>query len=768
MTIRNLECLFNPVSVALIGASPEPNSVGRTITDNLLNGSFQGPIRLVNPRHRRIGHARCYPSIEALPDVPDLAVIATPPATVPELIDRVGRHGTRAAVVITAGINQPLRQAMLDASRPYCLRIVGPNCLGVWVPRLGLNASFGHVAPEPGRLAFLSQSGALAGAILDWAASRHIGFSAVVSMGDMANVDIGDLLDFLATDISTHAILLYLETIPAARKFMSAARSAARSKPVVVIKSGRNEAAARAAATHTGALAGADDVVDAAFRRDGLLRVSDLEELFTAAETLTRLEPIDGNSLMILTNGGGAGVLAVDELMALGGRLAPLSETALARLDAVLPANWSRANPVDIIGDATPQRYRQALDILLDHADASAILLMNCPTALTSSTAAAQAVVDVLTENRQRGPALPLLCNWLGGSGVVEANRLFAAAGVPSYESPADAVRGFKYLWDYTRAQETLARTPPGEADMSSIDRAAGLEAMRAAAEAKRPMLTEPEAKALLAAYRIATVTTSIAKTPEEVEEVAGPMLCDGEALVVKVLSEDISHKSDVGGGRTPLRGVHRQARSPGRPVSVSVPDQAVLPPHGGPLHPDRLRAGHGLRGSRPEPDRAPRHRPAGGRSRLSAGRIRHHRSQRPQGPWARAGTDAAPDPLRDGRGPRWTLRRHSEGQCPHAVNVSGAWIHDPIRSRRRVALPCGSGPQARFSSAYWSEPRRPFNGGGTVVKCLPIQIVGLPHPCLHASVALARVWKMSSACGIRLIHIKACDLMARHFPRER
>ncbi|HVQ11513.1 MAG TPA: CoA-binding protein, partial [Methyloceanibacter sp.] len=344
MTIRNLEYALRPRSIAVIGASDGGGSVGEKLTENVLGGGFAGPVYLVNPKRQRIARQDAYLSIDELPEAPDLAVIATPPDTVPGLIGALGKKGTRAAVVITAGLGPDLRQRMLDAARPTCLRIIGPNCLGIWVPALGVNANFGMAKPKPGKLAFLSQSGALVGGVLDWAESRGIGFSYVVSMGDMADVDAGDLLDFLAADISTSAILLYLETIPSARKFMSASRSAARAKPVVVIKSGRSEASARAAATHTGALAGSDAAVASAFRRAGLVRVEDLEDLFTAAETLTCLRPVAGSELVIVTNGGGAGVLAVDDLVQFGGSLAKVSPELIAKLDAILPKTWSHAN----------------------------------------------------------------------------------------------------------------------------------------------------------------------------------------------------------------------------------------------------------------------------------------------------------------------------------------------------------------------------------------------------------------------------------------
>ena len=434
MTIRNLEHVLAPRSVAVIGASTERGSVGNVLTENMLGGGFAGEVYLVNPHHESIGGRRCYPDVASLPAAPELAVIATRPDTVPALIGELGKKGTRAVVVVTAGFAPELKQAMLDQAKPYCLRIIGPNCLGIAVPGIGLHANFGLNRPQAGKLAFLSQSGALITGILDWAVARGIGFSYVVSMGDMADVDVGDLLDFLAADVATQSILLYLETIPAARKFMSAARSAARAKPVIVIKSGRYRESARAAATHTGALAGSDAAVSAAFRRAGLVRVEELEELFAAAETLTSLKRVAGNELMILTNGGGAGVLAVDDLIRSGGKLAPLGEGAVAELDKVLPANWSRANPVDIIGDAAPKRYAAALDALLPNLKADALLVINCPTALASSSDAAQAVIEAIKRapNAERLP--PILTNWLGEDAAAGGRRLFREASIPTYE----------------------------------------------------------------------------------------------------------------------------------------------------------------------------------------------------------------------------------------------------------------------------------------------------------------------------------------------
>src|SRR5216683_2695268 len=373
MTIRHLDRLLHPRSLAVIGASDRPNSVGAVVMKNLAAAGFAGTVMPVNPKHKIVAGLPSHADIADLPIAPDLAVICTPPETVPAIIDALGRRGTRAAVVITAGLTRTrladgrtLQQAMLDAAPPYLLRVLGPNCVGLLVPDIGLNASFAHTGAKDGSIAFVSQSGALCTVVLDWANSQDIGFSHFISLGDAADVDFGDVIDYLAADPRTSAILLYMESVTHARKFLSAARAAARNKPIMAIKAGRTPLAAKAAASHTGALAGADAVFSAAFRRAGIVRVDTIEELFDAAETLARSPGLTGERLAIVTNGGGPGVMAVDALAAGAGRLAELSARTIERLDAVLPATWSRGNPVDIIGDAPPERYAAALQIVLD------------------------------------------------------------------------------------------------------------------------------------------------------------------------------------------------------------------------------------------------------------------------------------------------------------------------------------------------------------------------------------------------------------------
>jgi acetyltransferase len=554
MTIRNFEALFQPRSIALIGASSKPASVGQITAQNLVGGGFAGPIWFVNPKYQAIEGRSCFPSVASLPAAPDLAVVVTPPATVPQLIAELGAKGTRAAVVITAGIRGELRQSMLSAARPHTLRIQGPNCVGLMLPGMGLNASF-CTQPLAGDIAFLSQSGALITGIVDWARERNIGFSHVVSLGDMADVDFGDTLDYLAANAQCRSILLYMESVTNAPKFMSAARRAARSKPVIVVKSGRSATGAKAAQSHTGALAGADVAYEAAFRRAGLLRVQELDDLFSAAEMLARHPRLHGEALAILTNGGGAGVMATDRLGDLNGTLAQLSDATRAALDAILPPTWSHGNPVDIIGDADSDRYRRALEILLETEEAQAILVMNCPTALASSTQIADAVISTIEERRaKQGGSKPVFATWLGGEASRDAHRQFAAHEIAAFATPAEAIDGFMQLVRYGRAQAELMRTPPSLPEGLAFDSAAAGKIIDTAVDAGRSTLSEVESKALLAAYGIPVVPTEVARDPAEVGRLAERLLAGNGACAVKILSDDISHKSDVGGVRLDLR----------------------------------------------------------------------------------------------------------------------------------------------------------------------------------------------------------------------
>jgi acetyltransferase len=498
-----------------------------------------------------LGGQRCHPDVASLPAAPDLAVICTPPATVPGLVAALGARGTRAAVVLSAGFDEAGKAAMLAAARPHLLRILGPNCLGLLVPHLGLNASFAHIGAQPGSLAFVSQSGALVTAMLDWAAGRGIGFSHCVSLGEHADVDFGDLLDWLASCPRTRAILLYAESVEGARKFMSAARAAARNKPVLVVKAGRSAQGAAAAASHTGALAASDIVFDAAIRRAGMLRVDTLRELFDAAEMLghfrgsvaaevAQFGPRHGR-LTLVTNGGGAGVMAADAAAREGVELAPLAPATRAALDAGLPPNWSRANPVDIIGDAPVARYVHTLRALLADPECGTLLFMHAPTAIVPSAEIARALAPLLREHPGR-----LLACWLGGPAVEQARRLFEAEGIACHDTPEAAVHAFAMRVEYLRNQVQLMQAPPAAALPAAGTPAEVKRLVDAVLAEGRELMTEPEAKALLAACGVPVVPTQVVgPDPQAAAQAAAAI---GFPVALKVLSPQITHKSDVGG----------------------------------------------------------------------------------------------------------------------------------------------------------------------------------------------------------------------------
>jgi acetyltransferase len=546
MSIRNLDFLLAPRSIAVIGGSDRPHSVGATVMRNLLAGGFAGPVFPVNLKHREVAGLKAYARVRDLPQAPDLAVICTPPATLPELIAELGARGTKAAIVLTAGLaaagrsGRSLTQQMLEAARPHLLRVLGPNCIGLLVPGIGLNASFAHIGAPAGKLAFVSQSGALVTAVLDWASSRGIGFSHFISVGEMADVDFGDLIDYLGSDPGTRAILLYVESVTSARKFLSAARAASRNKPVLVVKSGRAPESARAAATHTGALAGDDDVFDAAVRRAGMLRVENLLDLFVAVETLARAPRFSGDRLIIVTNGGGAGVLAADAAALGGARVAELSADTLGRLDAFLPPAWSHGNPVDIIGDAPVERYVETLKVVTECGDGDAVLFIHAPSAIVPADAIAAACVPIAQQ-----AARPVLSCWLGAQAVEGTWRTFTEAGIASYHTPEEAVRAFVQSVTYRRNQEQLMEAPPSHDDAHAPDLEAARALLRAALAARRELLTDPEAKQLLSAYSIAVVDTRVVDSTDAALAAADAI---GYPVALKILSPEIAHKSDVGG----------------------------------------------------------------------------------------------------------------------------------------------------------------------------------------------------------------------------
>ena len=549
MSTYNLDAFFSPRSIALIGASRRARSVGRVVADNLFSGGFEGPILPVNPHEAAIRGVLAYKDVESLPAAPDLAVVATPAATVPGIIEALGKRGCRAAVVLSAGFENgepggtSPRDALRLAAQRSGMRIIGPNCLGVMAPHKGVNASFAHLAPFSGRIACVMQSGALAAAVLDWATARGIGFSKMISLGDAIDVDFGDLLNYLAVDPETDAILLYVEGITHARKFMAAARAAARVKPVIAMKAGHNATAAHAVKSHTGALAGSDRVYDAAFRRAGIVRVGTMDDMFDALEVLARPRRFRGERLAILTNGGGAGVLATDALAADGGVLATLSPETVATLNSVLPPTWSQGNPVDIIGDATGARYAAALQAVAADPAVDAILVMNCPTAVASASEAAEAVIAETAREDAQGTGKPVLGCWLGSHAAIDARSKLSAAGIPSYPTPEQAIDGFAYLAELARGAAHLDEV--GQDIVRTVDRGSAALMLHGALKSGREWLDESDSEALLAAYGIPVAQSVKAATPQQVGEAARAI---GGKVAVKIRSSQIIHKSDHGG----------------------------------------------------------------------------------------------------------------------------------------------------------------------------------------------------------------------------
>ena len=519
--------------------------MGAAILNNLITAGGPAKIIAVNPKPIVENGVIWCGNADYLPMPCELAILAVPAAAVVDLINQLGRQGTRVVVVISAGITESngLRSKMLAVAAAHDMRIIGPNCLGLLMPRAGINASFAQCGARPGGLAFLSQSGALATAMLDWAEARNIGFSAVISVGDMADVDLGDLVDLFADDSETTAILLYVEGITDAAMFLAAARKASKKKPVIAIKAGRCAAAGKAALSHTGALAGAYDVYQAAFAQAGIILVDTLDELFDAAAILGSVSRIEGDRLAIVTNGGGGGILAVDALDAQGGSLAVLSDPTVAQLNAVLPVGWSGANPVDIIGDANADRYSAAIDIVLSDPNVDVLLVINCPTALSPPHEAVEAVVGSVTQARDGVSGKPVLGCWLGDHNAAGARHAFADAGIPLFDTPAAALRGFSYL---VQAENNRQRTDDMLTPIPPHERVAEARALLAVVRSDgRTLLSEIEAKRLLALYGVPVVPTVLVASPNGVRDACEALTAP---YVVKIVSVDINHKSDFGG----------------------------------------------------------------------------------------------------------------------------------------------------------------------------------------------------------------------------
>lgn len=551
--------LLSARSIAVIGASERPGSVGTRVMDNLLAIGYAGALYPVNPKYETVMDRPCHPDVGAIERVPDLAVIATPAETVPDIVHQCARAGIPGAIVMSAGFGEAgshgerLQRAMLEAARGSGLRIIGPNCLGIIRPSHRINATFSRNTALPGHLALVSQSGAICTAILDWAEGQHVGFSLVASLGAAADVGFGDVLDYLALDRETHSILLYVEGIGQARQFMSGLRAAARMKPVIVIKAGRHAEGSRAAMSHTGALVGADDVFDAALERAGVVRARTVQQLFSAARMLSSGARVRGNRLAIITNAGGPGVMATDRAVELDAAMAELGARTMSRLDAALPPAWSHGNPVDVLGDADAARYRAALDACLDDPEVDGVLVMLTPQAMTEPDMVADAVLEAAAASRK-----PVLTCWMGGRQVAEARHRFSDNGIPHFPTPEACVEAFAYLASYERNQRLLLQVPGPLSDRSQADVEGARMIIDAALAEGRHSLDTLEAKAVLSAFRIPVSQTLLARSAGEALVAASTL---GYPLAMKIASRDISHKSDVDGVRLNITGAEAVRR---------------------------------------------------------------------------------------------------------------------------------------------------------------------------------------------------------------
>jgi acetyltransferase len=554
----------------VIGATDREGSVGRTLVKNLLNGQFQGEVYPINPKHEEILGLHCYKNIASLPERVDLVVIVTPAPTVPAIIGECVDAGVRSAVVISAGFKERgaqgvrLEQQIQEQLRRGKMRLIGPNCLGIMSPLAGLNATFAHDLARPGNVAFLSQSGALETAILDWSLLEKVGFSAIVSTGSMLDAGWGDLIDYFGEDSETHSILIYMESVGDARSFLSAAREVALRKPIIVIKAGRTEAASRAATSHTGALTGSDEVLDAALRRCGVLRVQSISDLFYMAETLARQPRPRGPRLMILTNAGGPGVLATDALISNGGELAQLKDATVQELSTFLSPHWSHGNPIDILGDAGPEEYARALQIAIRDPNSDGLLVILAPQGMTDPLHVAERLKPYA-----RGSGKPLLASWMGGKLVAAGVAALNEAGIPTFPYPDTAARAFDYMWRYTYNLRGLYETPSLAEEIcagrtSPVAAEAILNKVR---ERGRTLLDEVESKRVLACYGIPTVETRIAQSEQEAVGIARAI---GFPVVVKLFSETITHKTEMGGVKLNL-GDEQAVRCAYREIEAAV-----------------------------------------------------------------------------------------------------------------------------------------------------------------------------------------------------
>jgi acetyltransferase len=543
-----LDVFFRPKSVAVIGATETPGTVGRTVLWNLVTSPFGGTVYPVNPKRPSVLGVKAYASISDIPEPVDLAVIITPPPSVPGLIRECGENGVQGAIVISAGFKEigaegaELERQLLVEAQKANIRIIGPNCLGVMSPLSGMNATFATTVARPGSVGFISQSGALCTAVLDWSLKEMVGFSAFISVGSMVDVGWGDLIDYLGNDPKTKSIVIYMESIGNARSFLSAAREVALTKPIIIIKPGRSAAAAKAAASHTGSLTGSDEVLEAAFRRSGVLRVGTIADLFYMAEVLSKQPTPKGPRLTIVTNAGGPGVLATDALIMGGGELAELTPETMAEYNAVLPATWSHNNPVDIIGDASPERYRKALEIAARNPNSDGMLVILTPQAMTDPTRIAEELKPLA---KQEGK--PLLASWMGGVDVAAGEEILNRANIPTFPYPDTAARVFNYMWQYADNLKALYETPamPEDSATWTPNRELVQDIIAKSRGEGRTILTEFESKQVLAAYGIPVAKTIVAASRADAVKAADEI---GYPIVLKLYSETITHKTDVGG----------------------------------------------------------------------------------------------------------------------------------------------------------------------------------------------------------------------------
>jgi len=550
---HRLDDIFNPRSVAVIGASEREGSVGRTVLWNLLSTPFGGTVYPVNPKRPSILGVKAYKDVASLPEVPDLVVMTTPAPSIPALIKESVDAGVSSAIVISAGFKEhgeegkALERQIADIIAGGKMRIIGPNCLGVMNPITGFNATFARYVARPGNVAFISQSGALCTAILDWSLRENVGFSAFVSTGSMLDIGWGDLIDYFGDDPRTKSIIIYMESVGDARSFLSAAREISLTKPILVIKPGRTAAAAKAAASHTGSLTGSDEVLDAAFRRSGVLRVQNISDLFYMSEVLARQPLPQGPRLCMVTNAGGPGVLATDALVTGEGQVAELSDATMKAFDDFLPPHWSHNNPVDILGDAEPERYSHSLEIAAKDPSIDGMLVILTPQGMTNPTQIAEQLKPYANSLGK-----PVLASWMGGSEVAAGEEILNQAGIPTFAFPDTAARMFNYMWKYSYNLRGIYETPTGtEGDAAKIDRPRARQIIDEVRKSGRTILTEFESKQLLAAYGIPTVPTEIAATEAEAVKIADKF---GYPIVLKLYSETITHKTDVGGVQLNIR----------------------------------------------------------------------------------------------------------------------------------------------------------------------------------------------------------------------